>query len=127
MQKEKNMQKNKFTNTIEASITKLSEMMDTNVIVGKPIILDGEDVIIPISKITSFSLSGGGEYGKTNFFKRNDELPYSLGNGSIVNVKPCGFIIKEKNSCYKYVSAEQSSYEKIFQKFSDVFKEITLE
>ena len=122
---EKEKQNNKFTNTIETSIKKLSELMDTNVIVGKPIFLDTSDVIIPISKITSFSLSGGGEYGKTNFFKKNDELPYSLGNSSIVNVKPCGFIIKEKNSTFKYVSTEQTSYEKLLQKFSEVFKDIS--
>lgn len=124
MQKEKEKTKsNKFTETIETSITKLSQIMDTNVIIGKPLKID-DDVIIPISKITSFSLSGGGEYGKTNFFKRNDELPYSLGNSSIVNVKPCGFIVKDKNSSYKLISMEQTSYEKIAQKISDLIKDI---
>lgn len=122
MQRE-NQKENKFTKTIESSITKLSQIMDTNVIIGKPLKIDDE-VIIPISKITSFCLSGGGEYGKTNFFKRNDELPYSLGNGSIVNVKPCGFIIKDKFSSYKLISMEQTSYEKILQKVSDLLKDL---
>lgn len=122
MQKEK--QNNKFTEAIEKSINKINEVIDTNMIIGTPINLSSNEIIIPISKITTFCLSGGGEYGKTNFFKRNDELPYTLGNGSIVNVKPCGFIVKDSNSTFKYISTEQTSYEKILQKINDVIKEL---
>ncbi len=125
MEKQKNSQNNKFKDAIQTSINKLAEVMDTNVIVGNPIQIEN-GVIIPISKITSFCLSGGGEYGKTNIFKKNDDLPYTLGNGSVVNVKPCGFIIKENNLPYRFLSIEQSSYEKILQKVSDVLKEITI-
>lgn len=114
----------KFNKTIESSIKKLREIIDADIIIGNSITFSDESTIIPISKVSFLSLAGGGEYGKTNIFAKNQELPYSAGNGTIVNVKPCGFIIKKANGDFTYISTEQSTYEKIFNKATDIIKEM---
>lgn len=114
----------KFSKVIESSIKKLKELIDIEIIVGNQIVFSDGSIVIPISKVSFFSLSGGGEYGKVNIFKKNEDLPYSAGNGAIVSVKPYGFLIKNKSGRINYVSAEQTSYEKIINRASDFIKEI---
>ena len=63
-------------------------------------------------------LSGGGEYGRVNVFKKGSDLPYSAGNGAIVSVKPCGFLVKNKGD-YRIISVADGAYEKLLDKASD--------
>ena len=113
---------NRINQTIETTLKNLSEMIDVNTAIGTPInTKDG--VIIPISKITVGLLAGGGEYGKVSIFKNNKDLPYSGGNGSIISIKPCGFLIGDKNG-YKLVGVLDTPYEKIIDKASDFFEKL---
>ena len=47
---------------IEGTIENLKSVVDSNNIVGKPIV-NGDLVVVPISKITFGFVAGGGEYG----------------------------------------------------------------
>ena len=69
---------------------------------------------------------GGGEYGKLSIFKKNDDLPYSAGNGAVVSVKPCGFIVKEDGK-YKVLTVSENSYEKIIDKASEFLESFNAE
>ncbi|MBQ8426906.1 MAG: GerW family sporulation protein, partial [Clostridia bacterium] len=59
------------------------------------------------------------EYGKINIFKNSSDLPYSAGNGAIISIKPCGFLINENNN-YKILSVLEKPYEKMFDKITDI-------
>ena len=49
-------------NIMEKTMTKLSEMVDVNTIVGDPVAVTGESLVIPVSKVSVGFVAGGGEY-----------------------------------------------------------------
>lgn len=114
---------NRINDVIESTIKNLSNLVDVNTVIGSPIQTDNDGLIIPISKVTIGVLAGGGEYGKLSIFNKASDLPYSAGNGAIVNVKPCGFLVKE-NSKYKLLSVSDTAYDKLFDKVSDFIVEL---
>jgi len=113
----------KINQTIETSLKNLITLVDVNTVVGDKINLDNNNFAIPISKVSVAYLTGGGEYGKIGIFGSNKNLPYSVGNGAIVNIKPSGFLIKDKNS-YKIINLEASPIEKTIDKISNIFENI---
>lgn len=119
-------EKNRINQTISSLIQNLNEIIDVNTVVGSAIKQDN-DIIIPIAKITLCQLSGGGEYGKVTIFSKNNEVPYSAGNGSIISIKPCGFLVKNQNNDYKVLSVSNSNYDSIIDKATEFLKTITLE
>lgn len=114
---------NRINDVISNAMKTLNGLIDVNTVVGSPIKTDDGAVVIPVSKVTFGTLCGGGEYGKLNVFRKNDELPFSAGNGAIVSVNPCGFLIKEKNGEYKILAVSKNSYQAIFDKTAEIIKE----
>ena len=88
------MSKN-LPNMLENTIAKIREMVDSNSVVGEPIVTQDGVTIIPISKI-SVGLGGGG----SDFVSKNvnrQENPFG-GVGAGVQVTPVAFlVIKEGN------------------------------
>ncbi len=120
------IENNKINKTIETSLKNVSNLVDVNMVIGKPIKTDDGAIFIPISKVTVGVLSGGGEYGKVNIFKKGSDLPYSAGNGTIVSVKPCGFLYKDDKN-YKILTVADNAYEKLIDKASDFISELKAE
>ena len=127
-------EKNKITNVIESTFKNLSNIIDVNTVIGKPIKTEDGEYVVPISKVTVGVLMGGGEYGKVTIFKKNEDLPYSAGNGAIVSIKPCGFLIKDESSKktvdtlkVKILSFSDKPYEKLVEKATDFISELNNE
>lgn len=116
MQSEK--ENNRLNKIIETAMKNLSGLIDVNTVVGSPIKTDTGDTVIPVSKVTFGVLSGGGEYGQLNIFKKGSDLPYSAGNGAIVSVKPCGFLVKNNNE-FKVLSICERGLDALFEKTAD--------
>ncbi len=121
MQSEK--KQNKINETIETTLKNLSTIIDANTVFGSPLKTESGEIIIPVSKITVGILSGGGEYGKLGIFNSSSDLPFSAGNGAVVSVKPCGFLLKE-NDKFKLLNVAGNSYEKLIDKVSDFISEL---
>ncbi len=100
---------------IEGTIENLKSVVDSNNIVGKPIV-NGDLVVVPISKITFGFVAGGGEYGSVYDAER--ELPHANASGAGVNMQPIGFLVSEKNSV-KFVSVDESQGD---SKWSDLIQ-----
>lgn len=113
---------NKINQTIESTFKNLSNIIDVNTVVGKPIKTDDGEYVVPVSKVTVAVLMGGGEYGKVSIFNKESDLPYSAGNGAIISIKPCGFMIKEDNK-YRLLSLSEKPYEKLLDKATDFLAE----
>ena len=111
---------NRINSVVENALKNIQTLVDVNTVVGTPIKTETGDCIIPVSKVSFGILSGGGEYGKINIFKNSSDLPFSAGNGTIVSVKPCGFLIKS-NGEYKVLSVGTSNYDAVIEKVSDFF------
>ena len=83
-------------NMLDNTIAKIREMVDSNSVVGEPIVAGDNVTIIPISKI-SIGLGGGGsDFVSKN--PNNKENPFGGGVGAGVKVTPVAFlVIKEGN------------------------------
>lgn len=113
----------KINKSIETTLQNLSALIDVNTVVGSPIKTETNDYIVPVSKVTVGVLTGGGEYGKTNIFSKNTDLPYSAGNGAIISMKPCAFLVKDGET-FKVLSIADSPYEKLLDKATDFMSEL---
>ena len=91
-------------NMLDNTIAKIRELVDSNSVVGEPIVTADGVTIIPISKI-SIGLGGGG----SDFVSRHvnhHENPFGGGVGAGVKVTPVAFlVIKEGNVRILPVSA----------------------
>lgn len=114
---------NRINNFIELSLKNIQSLVDVNTVVGTPVKTGTGDCIIPVSKVSFGILSGGGEYGKINIFKSSSDLPFSAGNGTIVSVKPCGFLIKSDGE-YKVLSVGSGNFDAAIDKITEFFQNL---
>ena len=117
------IENNRINQSIKTALENIGSLVDVNTIIGKPLKTETGELIIPFSKVTLGVLSGGGEYGKINLFKKGSDLPYSAGNGAIISIKPCGFLYKENNKSYKLLSVSDGHPEKLIDKTLEFFND----
>ena len=100
------------------AMNSISEMVDVNTIIGKPIETMNNIMIIPISKV-GFGFAAGGsefkpeaieEYNRKD--KNNEEIQYKLpfggGSGAGVSISPVAFLVV-KDDNVKLISVNHSS------------------
>jgi len=114
---------NKINKTIETAIKNIQEIVDVNTIIGKPIETSTGKMVIPVTKITLAFLSGGGEYGKLTLFKKSEDLPFSAGNGTIVSIKPCGFLVDNIEG-FNLLKIEENTADNILNNILDLINKI---
>ena len=114
---------NRISETMQTVLKNLNDIIDVNTVVGAPIKDSNGEYIIPLSKVTVGVITGGGEYGKLGIFKKGEDLPFTAGNGAVVSIKPCAFLVKE-NEKYKLLSVSSNSYEKLIDKATDFIMEL---
>ena len=117
---------NRIASVVENALKNMQNLVDVNTVIGTPISTNDGDFIIPVSKVSFGVLSGGGEYGKINIFKGSSDLPFSAGNGTIVSVKPCGFLIKSDGE-YKVLSVGVTTYDAVIDKVTDFLENLQKE
>lgn len=76
---------------IDTALGKIRSVADSNTVIGEPIHLNDEVVVLPFSKVSVGFAAGGADYEpkKVNAEKKN----FLGGNGAGVSVTPLGFII----------------------------------
>ncbi len=114
---------NRVVDLIETTFKHLNELIDVNTVVGAPIVTEGGEKIVPISKVTIGVMMGGGEYGKLGIFNKTSDLPYTAGNGALVSIKPMGFLVKDEDK-YKILPVFDKSYEKIIDKMIETISKM---
>ncbi len=75
------------------------KVADANIVIGTPITTVSGSQVIPVTSITVVNIGGGGEYGDVKTFKETDGFKLAGGNGSVVTVKPKGFLVDDGNGC----------------------------
>ena len=83
---EMNEKKTAISAMMEASMGKIREMVDSNTVVGEPIVTADGVTLIPVSRLSFGFGCGGGDYGKQ---------PDKLGAGAAagVRVEPMAFLV----------------------------------
>lgn len=104
----KNKNKNTIDSFIQSTLQNIRKLIDANVIVGNPIIVD-KSTIIPINKATVGYITGGGEV-------TNKKTPqFSVGSTSGFNITPIGFIFINDNNATFISTQPCSPNEKILE------------
>ena len=94
------MDKNKkIDSIIEKTAERLTGLVDVNTVIGNPIVSASGAQIIPFTKVTMGYLSGGGEYGEVKAIKEDECFPFAGGAGTVINLKPAGFLIDDGVEC----------------------------
>ena len=82
---------NKMQDVIATSLQNIKNLIDTNTVIGTPIVANGT-TIIPISKVSMAYATGGLDYaGKTDPSKEPKNL--GAGGGTGLTMQPLGFLI----------------------------------
>ena len=84
---------------MEKTAEQLTGLIDVNTVIGKPLFSASGAQIIPFTKVTMGYLSGGGEYGEVKAIKEDECFPFAGGAGTVINLKPAGFLIDDGKRC----------------------------
>ena len=109
---------------IDASVVTLNDLADVDTVIGKPIVTASGFQIIPFSKVTMGSLSGGGEYGDVKVVKETDSMPFAGGSGSVVSMKPMGCIVDDGKTC-RLVRVTDQPIDNLIEKASEIIQNVT--
>lgn len=125
------------THPIEGLMTNamnsIRDMVDVNTIIGDPIEMSNDIVIIPISKVSFGFASGGSEYkGETiEEYKKKDKeeqiqykLPFGGGSGAGVNINPIAFLVVQNNTVKLLPVNHSSALDKIFDYMPDLMQKV---
>lgn len=78
---------NEISAVMDTTMSKIKELVDTNTVVGEPIITPDDITLIPLSRVSFGFASGGSE------FPMKDKNGVGCGSGAGVKVEPIGFLI----------------------------------
>lgn len=119
------MAQREINQMLSSSLQNLNLLVDSSKVVGTPLHIDEERIIIPLSKITFGFGVGGSEFStekgqiiNNNLLENNDNYPFGGGTLGGVNISPIAFLMIEKDSS-RIIRVEQG--DTLFDKLIDIF------
>ncbi len=116
--------KKNINNEFNTPAIQIDKVADADTVVGKPIITVSGAQIIPLSSVTVVNLSGGGEYGDVKTYKESDGFKLAGGNGTVVTVKPQGFIVDDGTNC-RLLKMEEGALDALVEKTGELVHKLT--
>ncbi len=113
----------KMDNFLEKTAEKLTGIVDVNTVIGKPLQTASGAQVIPFTKVTMGYLTGGGEYGDVKKVEENECLPFAGGAGTVVNVKPAGFLIDDGKEC-RVVRITDDALDGVIERAGDIIAKL---
>ncbi len=104
---------------MEKTAEQLTSLIDVNTVIGKPLFSASGAQIIPFTKVTMGYLSGGGEYGQVKAIKEDECFPFAGGAGTVINLKPAGFLIDDGKHC-RLVKVTDDPLDGLIEKASEL-------
>lgn len=92
------IKENPINDLLDISLENIGRMVDINKVIGTPLRVDENNMIIPISKVTFGFGAGGSEFSSKSGTKAYDlelseELfPFGGGSGGGINIAPVAFL-----------------------------------
>ena len=102
----------------------IDKVADANTVIGKSIITVSGAEVIPLSSVTVVNLSGGGEYGDIKTFKESDGFKLAGGNGTVITVKPKGFLVDDGKGC-RLLKMEEGAIDTLIEKTGELVHKIS--
>lgn len=118
------MKDNYFNNKIEevmnSAMRNLKNLVDVDVVVGKPICANSL-LIIPLTKVSLGFVSGGGEYySELKEIKKETEYPFSGGSGCGLSLQPIGFLVVKEKEVELIKMDSKSALDKLIETVPEV-------
>lgn len=101
------MEQHPIVDLMNATMSKLREMVDVNTVIGQPIKTDDGITLIPVSKV-SFGFGSGGSDFQTKQQQAGQNNAFGGGSGAGVNIMPIAFLVV-KDGNIRMVSIESAS------------------
>lgn len=108
----------------DAPAISIEKVAEADTVIGKSIITVSGAEVIPLSSVTVVNLSGGGEYGDVKTFKEADGFQMAGGNGTVISVKPKGFLIDDGNGC-RLLKMEDGAIDTLIEKTGELVHKLT--
>ena len=105
---------------VDKTMVKIKEMVDVNTVVGKPIAVNSDVTVIPISKFVYGFATGGSEFSSK---KENKDNLFGGGSGAGVTVTPVAFLIINKEDV-KVIGVESNASATTIDKAIDVLPSV---
>ena len=119
-----NISKRQRLNTAQSEKSfPIERIADADTVVGQPIITVSGTQVIPLSSITVVNIGGGGEYGDIKTFREVEGFKFAGGNGSVVTVKPKGFLIDDGKGC-RLIKMEDEPINALIEKTGELVHNI---
>ena len=111
-------------NDFEIPYLSIEKVADANTVIGDSIITVSGAQIIPLSSVTVVNMSGGGEYGDIKTFKETDGFKLAGGNGTVISVKPKGFLVDDGKNC-RLLKMEEDAIDTLINKTGELVNSIS--
>ena len=117
------IKKNK-QNDFDTPAISIDKVADADTVIGKSIITVSGAQVIPLSSVTVVNLNGGGEYGDIKTYKESDGFKLDGGNGTVVTVKPKGFLVDDGNGC-RLLKMDEGALDALVEKTGELVHKLT--
>ena len=114
----------KDTSTFEKPAFSIDKLADANTVIGESIVTVSGSQVIPLSTVTVVNLGGGGEYGDVKTFREADGFKLAGGNGTVVTVKPKGFLVDDGKEC-RLLKMEEGAIDTLIEKTGELVHKIS--
>lgn len=108
----------------ETSSIAVDKIADADTVIGKSITTVSGSQVIPLSSVTVVNLGGGGEYGDIRTFKEADGFKLAGGNGTVITVKPKGFLVDDGTGC-RLLKMEDGAIDTLIDKTGELIQRIS--
>lgn len=113
---------NPINDLLNVSLNNITRMVDINKVIGTPMHIDENNLVIPISRVAFGFGAGGSEFTTKNATKAYDmelseELfPFGGGSGGGINIAPVAFLrVSNGNMEILNVNKDSSLVDKLFE------------
>lgn len=113
----------KINKLMEATVANAGALADVNMVIGKPITTNSGFQLIPFTKVTVGNLSGGGEYGDVKVIKETDSVPFAGGSGSVISMKPMGFLVDDGTTC-RILRITDEPLDNLIERATEIMRDI---
>lgn len=110
-------------NEFERPALPIEKIVDANTVVGQSIITASGAQVIPLTSITVVNIGGGGEYGDIKTFKEVEGFKLAGGNGSVITLKPRGFLVDDGKNC-RLLKMEEEPVNALIEKAGELVHNI---
>ncbi len=110
-----------ISDLFKLSSAQIKELSNVDTVVGKPVIMDNDVSIIPISKVKC-SFATGGTEAKT---KDSGDYPFGGATGGIVTIQPIAFlVVRQEKVELLHLEDQTHILEKVIDEVPNVIENI---